>query len=389
MAFLSNLFKRQKMLSGSSPVWILNQGQSVSIKPKAITSAIALKNSDVYAVISRVSSDIAGCRFVTNAQPITDVLNAPLGNLMSGFSVWQAMIVQMMLTGNAFAIIDRDTNGYPVRIEPVPNEKVTVALDDYGKDLTYTIHFDDSKRSGDFLYDSSEVIHFRCTVSGESDTQYMGIPPIDSLLNEIEVQDLSSKLAISTLRHAIKPSIFIKVPNATLGKEAKENTRQSFEDQTTGENAGRAVVLDQSADVETTNISPNVTEFLQNVSFSQDQIAKAFGIPADYLSGKQDAQSNITMIRAFYQSSLSIYIKPIESELSQKLGTDVKLDIASAIDSDNSELINNVQKLASAGVLAPIQAQKLLKNRGVFPELDLDEGTNLLDNTQNINDKNN
>ena len=94
------------MLSGSSPVWILNQGSPVSIKPKAITSAIALKNSDVYAVISRVSSDIAGCRFVTNAQPITDVLNAPLGNLMSGFSVWQAMIVQMMLTGNAFAIID-------------------------------------------------------------------------------------------------------------------------------------------------------------------------------------------------------------------------------------------------------------------------------------------
>ena len=94
------------------------------------------------------------------------------------------------------------------------------------------------------------------------------------------------------------------------------------------------------------------------------------------------------MIRAFYQSSLSIYIKPIESELSQKLGTDVKLDIASAIDSDNSELINNINTLASAGVLEPIQAQKMLKNRGVFPELDIAEGTNLFKNTENENVKN-
>ena len=139
-----------------------------------------------------------------------------------------------------------------------------------------------------------------------------------------------------------------------------------------------------------------MAKLLDNATFSQTQIAKAFGIPDSYLNGQGDQQSSIEMIRSLYQNALTMYIRPIESELSYKLGAPVKLDVTSAIDVDHQNELNNIVSLSKANLLSPRQAFGLMLANDIMPGLTVeDSDINLLNkkNTtkggENANDNQN
>lgn len=324
----------------------------------------ALQNSDIYAVVNRISSDIALMKWLSN-EPFLSALKRP-SKLISEFSFWQSVIAQMLLSGNAYVVIN-DNQGLINGFELVPTSQVQVILADDSADISYRINFNDERP--DAIYSSDEMLHFRCFTSGVGTiSQYIGVSPLMSLVNDLNIQDYSKKLTLSTLKNAIKPSIKITVPDAILDKSAKQNIRNEFEEQTTGENAGRALVLDQSAKVETISIQTDVANFLNNANFSQTQIAKAFGISDSYLNGAGDAQSSVEMIQSMYFASLQTYIASITSELSLKFNTDVGLDVRSITDPSNQQLIDNLIKLSTGSnpAFAPNEVQEILKKKGFF-----------------------
>lgn len=298
-------------------------------------------------------------------------LNHPMGTLINGYNVWQSVVAQMALNGNAYMLIHREgTDGAVTQLEPVPEERVTVTLNDDGSDVFYTVHFDDSNRSGDYKVPSANMLHFRLFVNGQSESQYMGVSPLMSLAKEIDVQDQSNRLALSTLKHALAPTNILSIPQGTLNDKAKDNIRNEFEKANSGENAGRAIVLDQGLSLSQLTVSPDIAKLLANTNFSQAQIAKAFCVPADYLSGKQDEQSSIEQVRSLYQNSLTLYIRPIEDELTSKLGVPVHLDVSTAVDIDHQQLISNIVSLTNSKnpVLSGDDAHQILVDRGVLPK---------------------
>lgn len=107
-------------------------------------------------------------------------------------------------------------------------------------------------------------------------------------------------------------------------------------------------MLDQGLSLSQLTVSPDIAKLLDNANFSQAQIAKAFCVPADYLSGKQDEQSSIEQVRSLYQNSLTLYIRPVEDELSNKLGVPVHLDVSTAVDIDHQQLIGNIVNLTNS-----------------------------------------
>ena len=116
-------------------------------------------------------------------------------------------------------------------------------------------------------------------------------------------------------------------------------------------------------DVQPLQVNPNVDNLLSNTTFAQSQIAKAFGIPAEYLNGQGDQQSSIDMMKSLYVSGLAPYVKSLTSEMSQKLGAEVWGDFRQSSDVDNQQLISNIVSL-SAGkspVLPARTAVRLLK----------------------------
>lgn len=383
MSFLTNLFKRHKRnlaLSsyGFSPFSVSANG--TVIVSQTVDASTALTNSDIFAIVSRIASNIASMDLKTAKPNITKALKNP-SDYINGFSFWQKVVVQMLLTGNSYVWICRDGNQQPSGFVQIPANQVQINIlskraGDTTDGIFYTITLD-NENSKQITVSGKDMLHFRCLVSG-SDQQtngFCGVSPLISLAQEVDIQDHSNKLAVSSLRHAIAPTYALKIPGAQVDDADKDNLRSNFEASISGNNSGRPIILDQSMDVAPLQVNSNIDKLLANTTFAQSQIAKAFNIPSEYLNGQGDQQSSIQMMNSLYVNALSIYIHPILSEMTQKLGVEVTADLSSLSDVDHQQLISNVVSL-SAGKSPVIPARlavRLLRNVDALGLSDISE----------------
>lgn len=324
----------------------------------------AFRNSDVFAVVQRISSDIASCSF--NGQQYQTLLNNPF-KLMNPYAGWQSVFIQLLLNGNAYVVMHENKKHLVTQFEPIPSDNVQLTLTDDAEDIIYTVHYNDERNDEDIP--SNRMLHFKLVTPGMDENQYTGVSPLISLVPELGIQDNSKKLTLTSLIHAIAPTNIYSTPNALTEPGAREQIREAFEKANTGDNAGRILVMDAGAELKTIDVTPNVSKLLDNATFSQTQIAKVFGIPDSYLNGQGDQQSSIEMIRSLYQNALTMYIRPIESELTFKLGAPVHLDVTSAIDVDHQNELNNIVSLAKNNLLTPRQAFGLIIAHDIMPDL--------------------
>ena len=357
-----NIKRSRTLANGTSPFMVLSGGK---IQTSTVVDANkAFRNSDVFAVVQRISSDIASCSF--NGQQYQTLQNNPF-KLMNPYAGWQSVFIQLLLNGNAYVVMHENKKHLVTQFEPIPSDNVQLTLTDDAEDIIYTVHYNDERNDEDIP--SNRMLHFKLVTPGMDENQYTGVSPLISLVPELGIQDNSKKLTLTSLIHAIAPTNIYSTPNALTEPGAREQIREAFEEANTGDNAGRILVMDAGAELKTIDVTPNVSKLLDNATFSQTQIAKAFGIPDSYLNGQGDQQSSIEMIRSLYQNALTMYIRPIESELTFKLGAPVHLDVTSAIDVDHQNELNNIVNLAKNNLLTPRQAFGLMIAHDIMPDL--------------------
>lgn len=353
MGIFDKLLKRSKPLS---PVPSLFTLASTDPNLPALTVDNALdKNSDLYAVINRIASDVASCPIIIGNQWQT-ILNNP-NPLFSRFNFWQNVMAQLLLTGNAIVTLGD-------RLELIPYTQVSMLLNDDASDITYTVTYDDGRPRQEFQ--ASEVLHFKLMGTGALNSQYVGFSPLTALIPDIELQELSKNLTKTVLNNGLNPRFLLSTPQVITDNKAKKALRDNFEKLNTGVNNRRAIFTDAGLSISTLNVSQDVSTYLKNYNFSQDQIAKAFGVPSSYLNGTGDQQSSVEMLRSMYTDSLQTYIKPIESEISLKLKAPARMDITQAVDVDGSQLIDKVTKLVQAGIISADEAHQILVKKGAL-----------------------
>lgn len=370
------IFRSRTLANGTGPLMVFSGGKIQTQSSVDVNQAF--KNSDVFTVVERISSDIAACRF--NGQQYQALLDNPF-HLMNPYAGWQEVLIQLLLNGNSYVVIHRDKQQKASWLEPVPSDDVSLTLQDNATDIIYHVHYTDERADKDYL--SADVLHFKLVTPGMDVNQYTGVSPLMALVPELGIQDNSKKLTLTSLIHALAPTNIYTTPNAITEPGAKDKIREAFEKANTGDNAGRVMIMDAGAKLETIDVTPNVAKLLDNATFSQTQIAKAFGIPDSYLNGQGDQQSSIEMIRSLYQNALTMYIRPIESELSYKLGAPVKLDVTSAIDVDHQNELNNIVSLSKANLLSPRQAFGLMLANDIMPGLTVEDADINLLNKKN------
>lgn len=358
--------KFKDFFTRSSPRAPANSGMVVgrlygnTIIPTGILSASnAMTNSDIYAITSLVASDIAGMEF--HSTPLIETaLNRPSKNI-NPFNFWQSVVAQMLLYGNAYVLINKQQDTI-TGFELVQDDQVSsIIVSDDGQDLTYLVHFNDKRP--DAYYDANEILHFKLITAGsDTSSQYFGKSPLISLVPELSIQGLSNELTKSTLKNGINPAVLIKIPEAKLDRDVKTGIRDSFIDQSTGDNFGKPIVLDSSSELSQLGVSPEVTQLLNNLDFTKTQISKAFGVPDSYLMGQGDQQSSIEMIQGLYQNSITRYKNAIQYELSLKLG--VPIEMATELTDD--QLIARYTLLAENSIISPVDANQALKQKGII-----------------------
>lgn len=241
-------------------------------------------------------------------------------------------------------------------------------LDDY-KGLSYKVTpFNGEK---EFTLTQDQILHFR--IMPDAKYQYMiGMSPLESLAYEMTISADSRKATLNSIKNQISPIGILTVPASQLNDEDREAARESFEKANSGQNNGRLMVLTDDSKFSQLDVKADVFKALnENSNFSASQISKAFGIPVDMLGGGQSTESqhsNIDSVKGNYIADLNSYINPILDELRLKFNCpDLELDVKSALDVDDSMMVNQVNSMMQAGTIDQEQAQFLLKRSGALP----------------------
>lgn len=307
---------------------------------QSYSSVGAIRNSDIFTAVSIIASDIASSplQITKDGVPqkdnqLTELVNTQPNKVMDGWHLKFALAVNMLLNGNSFAEIKRDSNKVQA-IELLPNSSVTVTQTDSGE-IRYFVG--DIKRR----VKSEDILHFKYfTQDGLT-----GLSPLYALRDEMKIQKTGNKMISNFFSRGVNGNGILKVNKADLDNEAKKNIREKFEEANganDGDNTLRTIILDESMDYKTLEINTDVLKLANSKDWTSRQIAAAFRIPVERL-GVENTHSNTSQSSLIYvKETLIHYLNCFTSELNRKLDTDFRFNVDRMLESDPDTKINNI-----------------------------------------------
>lgn len=315
------------------------------------TGISAIKNSDVFASIKIIASDIATSLIqvtkdnqVQKDNELTKLINEKPNENMTGWHFKFSLAVNMLLNGNSFAeIVTKDDEIQSLHL--LPNSSVSMKQRSNGI-VYYVIKKGDKQRT----LDKEHVLHFKYF----TDDGLTGKPPLFSLSDELKIQKSGNRTLHNFFSRGINGSGVLKVNKSDLNGDAKKAIREKFEEANgsdDGNNSLRTIILDEGMDYKTLEVNTDVLKLINSTDWTTKQIAKAFGIPIERL-GVESHHSNTTQSNLMYlQNTLVHYFRCFTSEFDNKLGSYFRFNSDYLFEADPVALTENVTKQVKDGLI--------------------------------------
>lgn len=333
-----------------------------------VSAETALKNSDLFSIISQLSNDLATAKLTTSRKQMQGIVDNP-SNSANRFNFYQSIFAQMLLGGEAFAYRWRNDNGRDMKWEYLRPSQVTFNRLDNQNGLYYNITFDDPRIPPKQHVPQSDILHFRLL---SVDGGLTSVSPLMALGRELDIQKASDKLTLNSLKNALNANGILKIKGGGL---LDFKTKVSRSRQAMKQMQGGPLVLDDLEDFTPLEIKSNVAQLLKQADWTTGQFAKVYGIPENVVGGQGDQQSSLEMSSNVYSKAVARYLRPFLSELSQKLSCDVDADIFPAVDPTGANYISRINSMVKSGTLAQNQGLYILQQAEILPK-ELPEGKN-------------
>ena len=333
-----------------------------------VSAETALKNSDLFSIISQLSNDLATAKLTTSRKQLQGIVDNPSNNA-NRFNFYQSIFAQMLLGGEAFAYRWRNDNGRDMKWEYLRPSQVSFNRLDNQNGLYYNITFDDPRIPPKQHVPQSDILHFRLL---SVDGGLTSVSPLMALGRELNIQKASDKLTLNSLKNALNANGILKIKGGGL---LDSKTKVSRSRQAMKQMQGGPLVLDDLEDFTPLEIKSNVAQLLKQADWTTGQFAKVYGIPENVVGGQGDQQSSLEMSSNVYSKAVVRYLRPFLSELSQKLSCDVDADIFPAVDPTGANYISRINSMVKSGTLAQNQGLYILQQAEILPK-ELPEGKN-------------
>lgn len=333
-----------------------------------VSAETALKNSDLFSIISQLSNDLATAKLTTSRKQMQGIVDNP-SNSANRFNFYQSIFAQMLLGGEAFAYRWRNDNGRDMKWEYLRPSQVTFNRLDNQNGLYYNITFDDPRIPPKQHVPQSDILHFRLL---SVDGGLTSVSPLMALGRELDIQKASDKLTLNSLKNALNANGILKIKGGGL---LDFKTKVSRSRQAMKQMQGGPLVLDDLEDFTPLEIKSNVAQLLKQADWTTGQFAKVYGIPENVVGGQGDQQSSLEMSSNVYSKAVARYLRPFLSELSQKLSCDVDADIFPAVDPTGANYISRINSMVKSGTLAQNQGLYILQQAEILPK-ELPKGEN-------------
>lgn len=327
-------------------------------------STKALQHSTVFRCTDLISSSIAQLPVVvskTNSEGYKEVkrdhvvftlLNKKPNKRQDKNTFFKAIIMNLLLSGNAFAIIRRDENHQITELQYVPSDMVSIVSNDIFSEPYYLVT--GIKKP----FKPEEILHFKNIVDRE------GIRGISTLSFAKKVLTLAFDEVDSAdafFRSGGNKAGIIKTDRPVTSEQEEQilaRWSQTF-------NASNGVpngvcLLKAGLDYQPVQSSPQDAELLDSRKFSVLEICRYFSVPPSmaFDNSNNSYKSVEAENLAFITKCLIPMCDKLESELNAKLWLpfeedyQVKFDTSVLLRGDKQSLSEYYQKLSSIGALS-------------------------------------
>ena len=192
-----------------------------------------------------------------NPEPYIRFLLEDPNPYMSGQMLQEKVATQLALNNNAFILIIKDSNGYPIELYPIPCMTVEAIYNTTG-DLFLKFYFQNGKIA---TFPYTEIIHLR---DDYNDNDIFGEPPGKALTSLMDIVATTDQGIVKAIKNSNVVKWLLKYNQALRPEDIKKNTEEfvnnylSLESSTVG-----AAATDAKADaiqVEPKDYVPNAAQ---------------------------------------------------------------------------------------------------------------------------------
>jgi HK97 family phage portal protein len=240
---------------------------------------------------------------------------------MSAVAFWREMVAQMLLEGNAVALILRDPKGTPKGLIPVKWGNVYVrrpATAEIDVQLIYDLALDTGQRVRVY---GDDVLHVGGTPVWIDD-RFMS--PIEAYAQGVQTGFAANDFAQRYFKNDATPSGFISNPGSPTKDGQAQEIRDYWQKQFGGENRFKGpAVLTDGGEYKVLTIKATDAQLLESRKFAAIDIARIFGVPphlAGELEGTTAWGTGMEQLnRQFLLYTVGPHLAAIEAEVNWKI----------------------------------------------------------------------
>ncbi len=298
----------------------------------------------------RIDSD--GCKIKFTKHPTYNLLNREPNQNMSKFTFMKTMIVSMLLTGNAYALIERDERGNAKALYYIPTELVTILKP---QTITDTISYSITGMKN--VVEDCNMIH----ILNFTSDGYEGISTLAYARKTLGLAMDAEANAEGFFKGGANVAGILKFnsPLATKQKESLKSSWNSAFNGSTGTPNGIAV-LDADLDFQSVTVNPSDAQLLETRQFNVVDICRFFGVsPVKAFDLSKSSYNTIEQMQlAFLTDTLQPLLEKIECEFQRKLykpsekdNITVRFSTAPLLRADKQSQANYYNTLFQMGVM--------------------------------------
>ena len=334
-------------------------------------TSLALTLSAVYRCVEVITNGVAslpvklykvdgnGYKHLLDSD-LSYVLSKRPSEKMNAFTFYKLIVKDILMSGNAYALIKRDGNGKVIGLNYIPAGLVSPIdkidhIEYMVTGLKPTVH-------------QKDILHFM----NYTDNGVFGISVLTYARRTLGIADGGEKSAENFYKSGSCTSGFLKFDGPSSGKQ-REEILSAWNQATGGPNTGPNGIAVLPANVNYTQLSvdPADAQLLESREFSVIEICRFFGVsPWKCFDLTKSNYNNSEMAElSFLNDTLRPLLTKIEIELETKLfpgmtGYDIKFDVNEMLRTDQKSHAEYLTKMFNLGVLSPNEIRK---------ELDMEE----------------
>ncbi|MDD6795365.1 MAG: phage portal protein [Clostridiaceae bacterium] len=247
--------------------------------------------------------------FSINPEPYIRFLLEEPNPYMSGQVFFEKMINQLALNNNAFALIVRDSNGYPVEMYNIPCVSVEAIYDKSG--LLYLKFTNKNGKIATYPY--TDIIHIR---QDFNENDVFGTSPREALLQLMDIVSTSDQGIVKAIKNSSIIRWLLKFSSSLRPEDLRKQVDDFTEQFLDVKNGTGAAGVDSKCDAQ--QVDPK--DYVPNAAQTDRTITRIYNF---FNTNEKIVQSkyNEDEWNAYYESEIEPLAMQLSNEFTRKLFT--------------------------------------------------------------------